>query len=195
MKFRKSTSEIDIRGSKRPKNPNYSDSNLQTFQKTKNYWNRLTEPKVTWSQTLPLSGGGSPPIVSFWHYRTSDHNSYITVSPAYNLLPVTILGYEFKMTYLRAPWIISNIIAYLSFSVRGHFLCQIFLKDFVYASRNLILKIDTLELNKQTRLRDWDRLFLLFQINHDIVNSTHDFSENTNEQLMSNVFLTFAEAL
>ena len=44
-------------------------------------------------------------------------------------------------------------------------------------------------------LRDWDRLFLLFQINHDIVNSTHDFSENTNDQLMSRAFLTFAEAL
>ena len=77
MKFRKSTFEIDIRGPKRPKNPNASDSNLQTFQKTKNYWNRLAEPKVRFSQTLPLSGG-SPPIVCFWHYRTSDHNSYVS---------------------------------------------------------------------------------------------------------------------
>ena len=80
MKFRKSTFEIDIRGPKRPKNPKYRDSNLQTFQKTKNYWNRLTEPKVTWFQTLPLSGGSPPQSVPFPignRLRTSDHNSHV----------------------------------------------------------------------------------------------------------------------
>ena len=72
-KFRKSTSEIDIRGSKRPKNTKYRDSNLQTFQKTKNYWNRLTEPKVTSYQTLPLSGGESPPILTISYWKSSSN--------------------------------------------------------------------------------------------------------------------------
>ena len=37
---------------------------------------------------------------------------------------------NFKMTYLRAPWIIFNIIAYLSFSAKTYFLCNFFLQNF-----------------------------------------------------------------
>ena len=42
------------------------------------------------------------------------------------LLPVRNWKGNFKMTYLRAPWIISNFIAYLGFSAKVHFLCNFF---------------------------------------------------------------------
>ena len=60
MKFRKSTFEIDICGSERPKKHLVLQSDLWTFQKIKNYWNPSTELGERFSQTLSLSRGGVP---------------------------------------------------------------------------------------------------------------------------------------
>ena len=65
MKFRKSTFEIDICGSERPKNHLVLQSELWTFQKIKNYWNPSTELGERWCGTLPLSEGGVPTDRSF----------------------------------------------------------------------------------------------------------------------------------
>ena len=73
------------------------------------------------------------------------------------------------MTYLRAPWTMFIIIAYLSFSAR-----RLFLIDFVLSSRNVILKIDTWELNKQTKLETWD-LKTLTAVNPEWDLTRYDF--------------------
>ena len=64
MKFRKSTFEIDICGSERPKKHLALQSELWTFQKIKNYWNPSTELGERFSQTLSLSVEGGGPYRS-----------------------------------------------------------------------------------------------------------------------------------
>ena len=63
------------------------------------------------------------------------------------LLPVSNLGSRFKMTYLRAPEELDDIIADLGFSAKVLFFLIFLLKNISGARRNLIFEIAVCELN------------------------------------------------
>ena len=63
------------------------------------------------------------------------------------LLPLSNLGSNLFLTYLRAPSTIFDIIAYLSFSAKVLFFLKFLWQNFFGARRNFILKIDACELN------------------------------------------------
>ena len=63
------------------------------------------------------------------------------------ILPLSNLGWQLFLTYLRAPSTIFDIIAYLSFSTKVLFFLKLLCQFFFGARRNFILKIDACELN------------------------------------------------